>query len=591
MSPESEASTREMLERAGRLENLFLALLKPSSDSQFWRDLGEFKRELHTLKGVCGMAGLQEPARRVHHLESLLAGEAAPDSPQSLTRTLEPPLQELLNCLRKNFERDGLEDSDVFAPVLKGDLLRQLQALQKENKTVRHLSYEKQKSGRPLKELRQALEDCSTILTGVPEVQGDSVRFHFLVLDTPPMTALVEEFQLESFPFQLDPPAEPSSEQPAPSSSTSGSGPDPSRIDQLHHVSSDLAAQFWRLKQAEDLQGETWEQFESSVKALQQNVQMTRMVKLESVFNRFPLEVRAVGRAQGKELEFHSQGEQIEVDRDVANGLIEPLRHLLLNAISHGIEEPQVRAQTQKSAVGRVQLSASLQGSFLKVEVQDDGMGIDRAKLSRSCQRPLESEQELLEQLCRPGWSSRSSATLAAGRGLGLDIVARSLNHLRGSLSLRTVPGEGTTFTLTVPTRLAVLTVLVVPFGDISLAFARDSVRTVVPTEELVTARSGEATFCDLDGQNAPVYDVARLLELPSDSTTWTQALLCRGMTSAVVLRVPPASGIQEVVVQPCLNPFLEADWLDGITTLTTGSIAYLVSIPGLVERALRVYN
>ncbi len=318
---------------------------------------------------------------------------------------------------------------------------------------------------------------------------------------------------------------------------------------------------------------------------------MTRMVKLESVFNRFPLEVRAVGRDQGKELEFLSQGDQIEVDRDVANGLTEPLRHLLINAVSHGIEEPQVRAQTHKSAVGKVQLSASLQGSFLRLEIHDDGMGIDRAKLSRTCQRPLESDQELLEQLCRPGWSSRSSATLAAGRGLGLDIVARSLNHLRGSLSLKTVPGEGTTFTLTVPTRLAVLAVLVVPFGDISLAFARDSVRTVLPTEELVTARSGEATFCDLDGQNAPVYDVARLLELPSDSNTSTQALLCRGMTGAVVLRVPPASGIQEVVVQPCLNPFLEADWLDGITTLTTGSIAYLVSIPGLVERALRVYS
>ena len=619
MNPDGNLAWSEIQQRTDIIEQCFLRLLSPEAESSYWADFQDFKRELHTLKGVCGLSGLSEAAQKIHSIESLAEESSEHFRPAALSSTLEEPLRKLLQTLRETpYDADNSPDDDrasrhdetgetknsdiddVFPGTITADQTKQLKALAEEGTSVFHLCYDQKKSPKSLRELRNELETCTRILVAAPKVEDNHIHFHFLVAETPRLSEISAAFDLRVQPYAGDIPAAQNSERRTaakiPSAIQATDRPkvteirlESSKIEGLHRQCSDLMVRFGRMKERNRLCGEQWENFEGVLLGLQETILSTRLVRLETLLSRFPLEIRNVAQKLGKSVKLELPGESLELDRDIVQGLAEPLRHLLINAVVHGVETPETRRKIGKPDEGVITLNATMSGSFLRIEITDDGRGIDREALSSSCGRKLNSSQAVLEQICRPGWSSRAKSDVTSGRGLGMDIVQKSLTRLRGSVELNSELGSGTQFVLTLPASLTTLSVLEIEFGNTTLAFARDSINQVIDLEETILGRTPGQEICDLNGTPVPLFDVAEHLNLEGSPSLRKSGLVCRGLTGLVVLRVPVPAGIRDVVLQPCDSPFLARDWLDGVTTLGSGKTAFLVSISGFVERARNV--
>ena len=205
---------------------------------------------------------------------------------------------------------------------------------------------------------------------------------------------------------------------------------------------------------------------------LQETIMDVRMLPLRHVFERFPRLVRDLAHQQGKQVELVLQGEDTRVDKAVIDELGEPLVHLIRNAVDHGIESPAVRAARGKSATGTILLSAAQESNQVVITLVDDGGGIDAAEVRRrAIQRGIVradealSDREAIQLIFTEGFSTARTVTDVSGRGVGLDVVVRSMEQLNGLIEAETIPGAGTKFTLQLPLTLAIITVLMVEVG------------------------------------------------------------------------------------------------------------------------------
>jgi two-component system chemotaxis sensor kinase CheA len=193
---------------------------------------------------------------------------------------------------------------------------------------------------------------------------------------------------------------------------------------------------------------------------LQHEVMLTRMVPVGNIFNRFPRMVRDLARDLGKEVEFEMDGLDIELDRTVLDEIGDPIVHLLRNSVDHGIEQAEERAAAGKSETGLVRLTACRDRDNVRIEVSDDGRGIDCERvwgkatatgLADAEERDTYTDEQILMFTCVPGFSTTTEATKVSGRGVGMDVVKGKIEYLGGSLSIKSVPGKGAEFTLTLP--------------------------------------------------------------------------------------------------------------------------------------------
>src|SRR5579863_5950671 len=202
---------------------------------------------------------------------------------------------------------------------------------------------------------------------------------------------------------------------------------------------------------------------------LQRSVMKIRMVPVDQLFRRFPRMVRDVSRQCGRDVELHVSGQDTDLDKGILDAIAEPLTHLVRNAVSHGIESPEERKKLGKPEQGRVRLNAYHQGNQVIVEVSDDGRGIDAQKIrSKAIELGLAtpdeaaklSEQETLNFIFRPGFSTAEQVTEVSGRGVGMDVVQSVLHRLKASISVETRVGQGTTFRMKLPLTLAIIKAL-----------------------------------------------------------------------------------------------------------------------------------
>ena len=213
-------------------------------------------------------------------------------------------------------------------------------------------------------------------------------------------------------------------------------------------------------------------QVESASTQLQETIMDVRMLPVRHVFERFPRLVRDLAHQQGKSVELVLQGEDTRVDKAVIDELGEPLVHLIRNAVDHGIESPQLRKARGKSETGTLLLSAAQESNQVVITLIDDGAGIDAASvrqkaLERGLLQPGEtlSDREAIQLIFTEGFSTASAVTDVSGRGVGLDVVVRSMERLNALIEAETIPGAGTKFTLQLPLTLAIITVLMVDVG------------------------------------------------------------------------------------------------------------------------------
>ena len=325
--------------------------------------------------------------------------------------------------------------------------------------------------------------------------------------------------------------------------------------------------------------------------ALQDRILDVRLAPLSEVFERIPPMVRDLGRTLGKDVTVAVSGDRLEVDRAILDQLAEPLLHLMRNAVDHGIETPDVRREAGKRPGGRIAINARQDGDAVIIEITDDGRGIDRELVARRARAlgilaegAVLSDDGLLSVLERPGFSTAEQVTGVSGRGVGLDVVVARMRDVGAALSLTTVPGRGTVFSLKLPTRLGIVRALVTGIGEERYVMPLTHVIELVAWErELVGQQDGRAVLF-VHGDALPIVDLRRLLQYRGgDPPARRPAVVFEANGQRVALLTDAVHGQIEAVVQPIDRPAGLARWITGATVLDDGRPALLMDLASVV--------
>ncbi len=333
---------------------------------------------------------------------------------------------------------------------------------------------------------------------------------------------------------------------------------------------------------------ESIEYLERITTSLHDAVMKVRMVPVERVFSRFPRMMRDLARELGKEFELVMSGEDTEVDRTIVDELGDPLIHLLRNAADHGIEEPEERVKNGKPRSGLIKLSAYHDGNNVVIEVEDDGKGIDIEKVKKKAiekgllkedQLDL-SEQEIIDFLFLPSFSTKDKVTNLSGRGVGLDVVKTKIEQLGGMIEVKTEKGKGTKFVIRLPLTLAIIQALLVTVKDEIYAIPIASIKEIIDVarDDIKVVQKGKEIIM-LRNQVIPIKYLHKIVGLEADLDTrrkYTVVIVKRGekLTGIVVDKL---LGQQDIVIKS-LGKYLEGIRLvSGATILGDGSVAMIL--------------
>ena len=331
---------------------------------------------------------------------------------------------------------------------------------------------------------------------------------------------------------------------------------------------------------------------ERHLRHLREDVMRVRLVRIDEIFRKMPFIVRDLARDSAKEVALEMSGQQTEVDKFLVDRLMDPLLHLVRNAVSHGIEAPEVRRANGKPARGTIWLSAVAAGDVVVLEVRDDGSGVD-ADLVRSraeamgvdpSRSPLDDDG-LLELITRPGLSTRDEADRASGRGVGMSAVSTAVHDLGGRLRLRNVRGHGACFTLEVPVTLAITGALIASVGTETVAVPQNAVREVIEIDPATVQRMEGNELVLHRGRALPVLRLHSLLGLTLTERSRLHAFVVGTGDEAVALLADRVIGHREVVVRTLTDPVLKTDGISGATELGDGRLVLILDLPALSRK------
>ncbi|GGC94031.1 hybrid sensor histidine kinase/response regulator [Vreelandella lutescens] len=325
-----------------------------------------------------------------------------------------------------------------------------------------------------------------------------------------------------------------------------------------------------------------------------------RMLPLSVVFDPLAQMARELAHSLGKRVNCRVRGSEIELDRQLIDRLSDPLIHLLRNALDHGLETPEQRQAAGKSPKGLLVIEAWQDGSWVVVEMRDDGAGIHLEAVRQKAlakqllteeQLLALSEQETLELIFLPGFSTKTMITDFSGRGVGMDVVKRTMmDELSGDIQLASDPGKGTRFTLRLPLSLAMMRVLLVKSGQTILGVTAPHVAELVecPTENFIDA-AGQPTLI-LRNEFVPVVNLAELLELPSSPTPPTNVLLLvvHQRQQKLALIVDALVDERDMVIKPLPEHLRYLPLVSGMVSQGRNALVSLLHVPALLERAKR---
>lgn len=293
---------------------------------------------------------------------------------------------------------------------------------------------------------------------------------------------------------------------------------------------------------------------------MRDEIARARMVPIGTPFTRFRRAIREIARASGKDVSLVTSGEHTDVDTGIVERLVDPLVHLVRNAVYHGIEPSTERRAKGKPAVGTVYLHAAHRGNSIIIEVEDDGAGLDIRKIREKAVKLglITSEQvgslpdaEVLKFIFAPGFSTADKVGDQAGRGVGLDVVKRVIEGMNGHINVESVPGVGTKFTLDLPLTLLIATALLVRAGSERYAIPLPNVREVTMPTETAIQRMGERTLLHLGEEAIDLYPLRHLLRRETGPIDIRMpVVIVRTQTGPVGLAVDELLGRQEIVIK-----------------------------------------
>ena len=314
-----------------------------------------------------------------------------------------------------------------------------------------------------------------------------------------------------------------------------------------------------------------------------------RMVKIGATFSRFQRVVHDVSRDLGKDIALIIAGEETELDKTVVEKIGDPLMHLVRNSMDHGIESAQVRAARGKPAQGTLKLNAFHDSGSIVITVQDDGGGLKRERiLAKAIERGLVdaghhlSDAEVYALIFEPGFSTAEQVTNLSGRGVGLDVVKRNITALRGTVSLASEEGVGTTVTVRLPLTLAIIDGFLVEVGKSVYAIPLDMIEECVA----YTAEPGH-DYTSLRGQVLPFIRLRELFGIKGTPAKGENIVVLKYAGQKAGLVVDTLLGEFQTVIKPLGHIFNQVTCISGSTILGSGDVALILDVPALMRQAM----
>jgi two-component system chemotaxis sensor kinase CheA len=330
---------------------------------------------------------------------------------------------------------------------------------------------------------------------------------------------------------------------------------------------------------------------------LQSEVMSIRMVPIGPLFRQFVRSVRDLARSHGKMARLEVIGGDVEVDTTVLEQLKDPLLHLLRNAVDHGLEKPSDRERQGKNACGVIRLSAAHSGGNIVVKLQDDGAGFDRARILEKAKRlgllsgtntkDELSDQDLYDIVFQAGFSTAESVTDLSGRGVGLDVVRRNLDILRGTAEISSTAGKGSTITIRLPLTLAIIEGFSVRVGAETFIVPLEHVTecTELPAEQ----RSPEASgILSLRGTAVPFVRLRRMFSVAGETPKRENIVVVKINEFHAGIAVDELLGGMQTVVKPLGRAFRAVPGIAGSTVLGDGRVGLILDVPSLLREVMQ---
>ncbi|WP_235840262.1 chemotaxis protein CheA [Citrifermentans pelophilum] len=411
------------------------------------------------------------------------------------------------------------------------------------------------------------------------------------------------------------PAGEPPAEHPAPQAATSAAEPEKAKepageasgtvrvhtelLDHLINLTGELITNKHRLlnvaqEVASPALNDAVSETGKLLRALHDEVMKVRLMPFEAICDRFQRSVRSLAKKSGKEINFELSGREIGMDRGMLEQLVDPLNHILRNAVDHGMEESAERAAQGKPPRGTVRLTVSRDRDRISIQVSDDGRGMEPQKMIEAAiakgvitpeEGALLSPRQALMLSCIPGFSTAKVVTDISGRGVGMDAVNAAIQKLGGTLVIESEPGQGSTFTLRLPMTIAIIHGLVVQCGRVKAAVPVTAVLRTVELARHEIETMGKRQMFQLEGEAIPLLSLNRILGLPLGR--FPSGILPLFVTEAkgrrVGIVVDRFLGQHELFVKPFGRPLCKMAGLAGGATLGDGEIVTILDLAGLL--------
>ncbi|WP_426663089.1 Hpt domain-containing protein [Rhodanobacter aciditrophus] len=591
--------------------------------------LPELQRDLHTLKGGARIAGLMSVGDLAHAIETLLEKPVA-DAAQAI------PLIGVLETSFDQLHTMVQQVSQGQAPAYPQSAIDQLLALAGEHRFVddaepaARAAPAAQPAAMPLPDLlpteqgaeapsaqeqiRVRAELLDNLVNHAGEVaiyrsrleqQVSGYRFNLVELDQT-VQRLRSQLRMLEIETEAQIIARFQREHREAGSSTVFDPLELDRFSQLQQYSRALAESVSDLVSIQGMLDELTRQAENLLvqqsrvsTELQEGLLRTRMLPFDTMVPNLRRTLRQAAQEEGKQAQLHVEGAHGEMDRNLLDRIKAPFEHMLRNAVAHGIESPQERRKAGKPAEGMVRIRVAREATEVVVRVSDDGRGLDReAVRKRGVERGLIradarlSDDQVLALITQPGFSTASTVTQLAGRGVGMDVVANEIKQLGGSLAIESQPGQGTTFVLRLPFTLAVTQAILVRIGESTFAIPMTSVQGVArisPDELAAKLAEHEPVFAH-GGEQYGIHDLAELLGLPPGAVPEGEQpplLLTRAGDLRAAIRIDAVLGSREIVVKSVGPQVSSVPGVLGATIMGDGSVLVILDLAPLVRHGV----
>ncbi len=563
------------------LQNIELGVLTLEENPADADTLNSIFRAFHTFKGGSGFLNLRPVNHLAHELESLL------DLARQQQLVITSPVinvilagRDTLKSFVTEIERQ-LTGQNPVAPILIP--------------------------------IHQLIGRVKAVVEGRSETAAPTPAIPVALASPPsPVATPVAAPILNLPPAGAAPIAAPTPAPEAPAAANGGSGTknagsglavkvDTGKLDALVDIVGELVISQSLVAQDPNLQGIESQQLTRNMaqlsrltKDLQRIAMSLRMVPIRSTFQKMTRLVRDLGAKEGKQVQLLMAGEDTELDRTIVEEISDPLVHMIRNSVDHGIERPEVRLERGKTALGTIHLRACHEGGNIVIEIRDDGGGLNKDRiLAKAVSQGLIApdaqlpDSEIYNLIFLPGFSTAEKVTSISGRGVGMDVVRRNIERLRGRVAIESELGHGSKFTIYLPLTLAIIDGLIVSVGGRRYILPTLSVReSFRPTPQMLSTFNERGNMVMVRGHLIPMLKLGEYFGDPTAETDPTKAIaiVVESNGDSRCLLVDQLLGKQEVVIKSLGETFKNAESLAGAAILGDGRVGLILDVDSLVR-------